>query len=59
VATTIMVAQIKEVRKGFKTQKLTAISAPMKRTARVMRVTSRATDAFLFFINFFLQFISI
>jgi hypothetical protein len=40
VATTMMVAQIKEVRKGLKTQKLAAISEPMNRTASVIRVTS-------------------
>jgi hypothetical protein len=47
-----MVAHINAVRKGLKTQKLTVMSAPMKRTDRVMRVTSRETDTFLFVISF-------
>ena len=40
VATTMMVAQMREVRKGFMIQKLAVISAPMNRTASVMRVMS-------------------
>lgn len=55
VVTTIMFAQIKEVRKGLKTQKLAAISAPINRTAKVMRVTSREADTFLFVTGFFLS----
>jgi hypothetical protein len=47
-----MVAQINAVRKGLNTQKLAAMSVPMNRTARVMRVTSCETDTFLFVINF-------
>jgi hypothetical protein len=47
----MMVAQIKAVRKGLKTQKLAAMSAPMNRTARVMRVTSREADTLLFVIG--------
>jgi hypothetical protein len=52
VATTMMVAQIKEVRKGFMTQKLAAMSVPMNRTDSVMRVTSREADTFVFLIGF-------
>ena len=59
VATTIMVAQIKEVRKGLKIQKLAAISAPMNRTARVILVTSREADTFLFVIGFLLCTLSL
>jgi hypothetical protein len=48
-----MVAQIKELRKGLKIQKLAAISAPINRTASVTRVISREADVLLFIINYF------
>jgi hypothetical protein len=47
----MMVAQIKEVMKGLNTQKLAAISAPMNRTARVMRVISLEAFTLLFVIS--------
>jgi predicted cation transporter len=55
VATTIMVAQIKELRNGLKIQKLAAISAPMNSTERVTRVISREVDVFIFVTSFLLS----
>jgi hypothetical protein len=48
VAITITDAQIREVRKGRKIQKLDEMSIPMKKTARVVWVTSRETGIFVF-----------
>ena len=42
VATTMMTAQTKDGRNGFRIQKLAAMSKPMKSTASVVRVRSRA-----------------
>jgi hypothetical protein len=52
----MIVAQTKEVRNGLKIQKLAAISTPMKRTARVIRVMSREADAFIFATSFLFAF---